>query len=586
MLDPFFSSISLWLLLKFLALAGYTFLGVALLRLRAELANFLVVSSMICALYVFSMTGLLLPGYWVLLIGGWIAFACAARFALRRPGIAGDFLTPGWVSYQACVLYYSYLVCDTVPVYWDEFAYWGLSAKEMLQTNALLDHNALSQHLDYPPGAQLMAYFVTKAVPSYEQGFYTSHFVIGASALWTLSANVRWKDVYWTPFLAVICLYLYATFNRAPANLQVEVLLGAYLGGTVSSYFLGSLRGFTLLALAPALFALSLIKPFGFVFALVAVMLIGLHGAIEHFLSASTRGPTDRSSHGAGSARGSDEPVGHDAEIPHGRGLRAPAWLMAGARLVPVLALLAAPIAAKISWEVRVARLGVEKEFPVAGITYEKVHEVFSSEASRYHRRVRRTFLNKFNTAQIGGSVRPRVELDTVGWMIVITSIMALGMLLSWRGIATRSAVVAYLCLGAGLAAYLLCLLVFYLLVYDYRFALPMPSYPRHVGSYLCGFLMVAIAFLTLNPTWDGGLKVRIGKYLVLALAVVAFNAWIPPKGGIHKVYYSGRGQRGDAWTLKESSENIREHVSQGDRVDFLHFGGDGFRQAIFRYFS
>jgi len=151
MLEPFLSSISVWLLLKILALTGYTFLGVALLRRRAELVNFLVVSSVICALYVFSVTGLLLAGYWLVLIGGWVSFACASGLALRRPGIVGDLLTPGWLCFLACTIYYSYLVHDTVPLYWDEFAHWGLSAKEMLHTDALLDQSALYPNLGYPP---------------------------------------------------------------------------------------------------------------------------------------------------------------------------------------------------------------------------------------------------------------------------------------------------------------------------------------------------------------------------------------------------------------------------------------------------
>lgn len=583
MLEAFLSSISVWLLLKILALAGYTFIGVALLRRRAELVNFLVVSSVICVLYVFSVTGLLLPGYWLVLIGGWVSFACASGLALRRPGILGDFLTPGWLCFLAFTIYYSYLVHDTVPLYWDEFAHWGLSAKEMLHTDALLDQSALYPNLGYPPGFQLMAYFVTKGVPSYEQGFYTGHFIMGASALWTLSANVRWKDVYWTPLLAAVSLFLYATFNRAPANLQVDILLGAFFGAAVSSYLVGSLRGFALLALAPGLFALALIKPFGFLLALVAATLIGLHSAMEHLLGRPLRFPADRGSNGAGTVR-SEAPVADETEIA-GRRFYAPAWLTRGARLVPVLTLFAAPLAAEISWEARLARLGIEREHSVAGITYQKLSDAFSSQASPTHKRVRRNFFDKFTTAKVGGGSRSRVKLDTIGWVIVVTTIMALGALLSWRGIAIRSAAVTYLCLGLGLAAYLLCLLVFYLLVQPYWVAITMPAYARYTAAYLSGFLMVACAFLTLNPMWDEGRKSRLGKYLVFVLVVVALVVYAAPKGGLQKAYYAGRGWHFDIWTLQGLSEEIRGHVSQGDKVDFLHFGGDGYAQIIFRYF-
>jgi len=394
---------------------------------------------------------------------------------------------------------------------------------------------------------------------------------------------VRWKDVYWTPLLAALSFYLCATFNRAPANLQVDILIGAFFGAAVSSYLVGSLRGVALLALAPGLFALSLIKPFGFLLALVAATLIGLHGAIEHLLSRQPRAPGDLGSNGAGTVR-SGAPVTDETEIA-GRRFYAPAWLTRGARLVPVLTLFAAPLAAEISWEARLARVGIEREHSVAGITYEKLSDAFSSQASRTHKRVRRNFVDKLTTAEVGGGSRSRVRLDTIGWVIVVTSIVALGTLLSWRGIATRSAAVTYLCLGSGLAAYLLCLLVFYLLVQPYWVAITMPAYARYTAAYLSGFLMVACVFLTLNPMWDEGLKVRIGKYLVLVLVVVALVVYATPKGGLQKAYYSGRGWHFDIWTLQGLSEEIRGYVSPGDKVDFLHFGGNGYAQVIFRYF-
>jgi hypothetical protein len=170
--------------------------------------------------------------------------------------------------------------------------------------------------------------------------------------------------------------------------------------------------------------------------------------------------------------------------------------------------------------------------------------------------------------------------------VIVITSIMALGVLLSWRGVATRSAVVAYLCLGAGLAAYLLCLLILFLLVHRYHFAMYMASYLRHAAAYLCGFLFVAVAFMTLNPSWDDRFRSRIGKCLALVLVVVTLGVCLPPKGSIHKAQYSQRGQRGDIWKLRSWSEALREHASPGDSVDFLHFESYGFEQIILRYWS
>jgi hypothetical protein len=553
MLEAFLASTDVWLLLKLLSLCGYTFLGVALLRRRAEFVNFVVVSSVICALYVFAMTGLLLPGYWLLLIGGWLALVLATGLAWRRPVIVGDLLTPGWLCYLACAVYYSHLVADAVPYYWDEFDYWGFSVKEMMWTDALLGHEDLSPHLEYPPGVQMMAYFVTKGLASHEQGLYSSHFLVGAAAFWTLSMNVRWKDVYWTPFLVAISLYLYANFNRGPANLQADMLLGAYLGAIVSSYLLGSLRGSALLALAPPLFALSLIKPFGFALALLAAGTIGIHRAIEELLG--------------------------------GRGCSS-TWLGKSVRLLPLLILLAVPVAAKLSWESRVTRHGFEKAFPVAGVSYEKVREAFSSEASRYHRRVRRNFHDKVTNGEIGGRPKSPVRLSTVDWMIVITAIFVLGMLMSWRGVATRSAALIYLCLGAGLAAYLLCLLVLFLLVHHEYFALFMDSYMRHAAAYLCGFLCVAIAFLAPNPRWDDRLGPRIRKYLGLVLVVVALGAYLPPKGSLHKADYSQRGQHFGVLALRSSSEAVRAHAGPGDSVDFLDFGSFGFQQVIFRYWS
>jgi hypothetical protein len=585
MLEALLASTDVWLLLKLLSLCGYTFLGVALLRRRVELVNLVAVSSVICALYVFAMTGLLLLGYWLLLIGGWLALVLAAGLAWRRPVIVGDFLTPGWLCYLACAIYYSHLVSDAVPYYWDEFDYWGFSVKEMMWTDALPDHDDLSPHLEYPPGLQMMSYFVTKGMASHEQGLYSSHFIVGAAAFWTLSMNVRWKDVYWTPFLVAISLYLYASFNRGPANLQADMILGAYLGAIVSSYLLGSLRGSALLLLAPPLFALSLIKPFGFALALLAAGSIGIHRAIEEFLGGSARAPAERSSPGASPVGEVDAALADDTEIPGGRGSSS-AWLERSVRLLPVLILLAVPVAAKVSWESRVTHHGFEKDFSVAGITYEKVRDAFSSEASRYHRRVRQKFFDKVTSGPVGGRPKSPIRPSTVDWMIVITAIFVLGVLMSWRGVATRSAAIIYLCLGAGLAAYLLCLLVLFLLVHHEYFALFMGSYMRHAAAYLCGFLFVAVAFLTLNPRWDDRLESRIGKYLGLVLVVVALGAYLPPKGSLHKADYSQRGQHFGVLTLRSSSEVIRAHARPGDSVDFLDFGGFGFQQVILRYWS
>ena len=166
----------------------------------------------------------------------------------------------------------------------DDLAHWGLQVKSLWYANGLVD----GEHLlnirfgDYPPGVQVLQWWVMHAQGSWnEPALYSTLFLSYAALLLPLFDRLTWKKWYLLPLVFVFCV-VFPTWGNVLSYvfLGIDTTLSLCFGYVLVLIWRHS-KGdrLNLLAIALGLCGLVLIKQIGLLLALMAIVLFAIRKA-------------------------------------------------------------------------------------------------------------------------------------------------------------------------------------------------------------------------------------------------------------------------------------------------------------------
>jgi hypothetical protein len=258
------------ILVLLLSFVGY----VTYISKRAELsliqAPFLFCCFISIFLYAFAIAGALVLGTYLALALGLCLFVLSIckKWLSRHTFQNFDF------SYLIFIAPYCVLFFAIAPEFkflgWDEFSFWASSQKLIFGTGELYKEHSPIFLKSYPPGQQLLQYYLTKLT------FWSEKNVLFAQIFWVLSGlmcvagTLIKRPIHAAITFLTSCAFLYY-FNFSFSTLYSDPLLGVCFAVCVAFAFTYKSGFISSFALFLSLATLVLIKEIGIFLALVAL---------------------------------------------------------------------------------------------------------------------------------------------------------------------------------------------------------------------------------------------------------------------------------------------------------------------------
>jgi hypothetical protein len=352
---------------------------------------------------------------------------------------------------------------------------------------------------DYPPAAALFHYFVVFTQFSEGRTYYAQALLLIASVL----ALARWaaaRDAVVYALVVVAGLMLLEAIGLGFATVETDHLVGAVFGAAVGAFAVRDPSDRrSVLALVPVLFCLPLIKPIGVFLGLAAAAVMALDVLRANFLGR------------AASSAGRDRL----------------AWTFTCALL------LAAPVIAHQSWELRTSMLQFRRTFTVT-VTREGLRALVAPSArTPLQQRIAANFRNAWRQASIGrfgngmtdgegrwlgpdNQLAPRTGphlLACLGLVSLVAVVLA--------GDASRNSQIAvHAALAGGCVAYLALLLYVYLHAFGEYEATRVIAFGRYASTWFLGWALAIVASL------GDAARGRGWRRAAAALILVSIAAW------------------------------------------------------------
>ncbi|MGE0813629.1 MAG: hypothetical protein AB7O28_15945 [Vicinamibacterales bacterium] len=494
------------ILLPLAAVVGYSLVLARTTRWPVATAPLAVVCAVITLLFAAGLAGAMPAARTALVWGGLAGAAAVGLAAARRPRRmeASTLLAPGLVVFVVLVVVHWLRARGAPLAQWDEFAQWGLQSKVITLSGALVSADSAVEFKDYPTGAAIFHYFVNGGTGYDEGGAIAAHGALTLAAMATVVQGAPWRRTAAVLAAVAVAYQLVYLFGQGFDSLLIDQVLGAVFGGALATAFLsGESRPVAAARTVPCLLALPLIKEIGLQFALVAA------GALIVDL-------------------------GLDALRPVGGGAgRAPAFARWRRTAAVAMLLIAAPLAAKAGWDHHRRAIHAGDTFappsPVAVL-----RRAFSAGATPRDRVTIDAFGRALEDASLPIAdalpIAARLHLVEPSAWLPVTTATAVALLLAlsaagWAllppGPARHRAAVAGVCLAGGFAAYVVGHLAAYLEVFSEYEGTRVISFDRYMRTYLLGWGLVGLGFLTSAACSDSGRRAARPVLFLLAAASV-----------------------------------------------------------------
>lgn len=438
-------------LLMLLVLASYALGLSSLLRQRFERTLPTAVLLIIAVLYAFGILGALAAGVVFVLALAAVSLLYAIWQAFRRPqALALAVATPGTVLFLLlfavlCAGHTGRLVSG-----WDEFSHWGLVVKNMVALDSLGYHPASTVlFAGYPPGISLFQYLWIKLGPGFtEADLYRAYGVFMVAMLLPCLAQSEWRRP--GAALLMLSLLLMTPILAEPAaytTLYVDPLLGvAFAHILLVSFQEDRSSAWRTLDLSLSVFVLALIKTSGVGLAAIALVIL--------IIDALFRLRRDRSR---------SAPV------------RA---------LAPLGCMLAALLAAKLSWDLTLSLTQTSQAWPTDRLSLSALRDYLGGAAPAYQYATTDYFVSALFQ-------RPLLQ-GLLG--VSFAACLALAALWAWLpgrlypadGRSTRHRALS-LGLVLGGVLYALSLWALYAFTFFTDEAVGLASFARYMGTYVVG---------------------------------------------------------------------------------------------------
>lgn len=252
------------LLVLGLSFLGYYFIFIKVLKVASEDSLFLIFSSCIFILYVFSYFDKLYYGAWAIIILGYFGIILSFFiFRKERGHCFLNYITPVFVVFLFYAALFSFLSSGLHFLSDDELSHWAPHALYLFLNNGFIKADDISGHLCYPPGGSLFYYLFYLAHGFSESKTYIAQQLLILSSIPIVLKGVRWKDwpLAFIGFSLVLCLLKVLGVKMGyQGSLVMDPFVGIYLGSVIIYYRTSKQSSVNILWLIPPTFALLLFK--------------------------------------------------------------------------------------------------------------------------------------------------------------------------------------------------------------------------------------------------------------------------------------------------------------------------------------
>lgn len=164
---------------------------------------------------------------------------------------------------------------NSLYLYYDEYAHWGIYLKEMLALDGFWFADTNSMHPRYPPAAPLWQYLFNVFREPHEGTAYLAQFVLLLTPLLVLWERTSWRQAHWPLLILALCLLALTNFGLGVSSLYVDHVIGAWFVGTILCFVIDAPTSRRIIVYALPLTALALIKESSVAFSLAAAGILG-----------------------------------------------------------------------------------------------------------------------------------------------------------------------------------------------------------------------------------------------------------------------------------------------------------------------
>jgi hypothetical protein len=257
-----------------LPILGFAAFFARMLRTPLSVAMLHGVSAVILILYVGGLAQVL---WWTALAIHFVGIGLLG-YELWRVGRSGDRPT---ISVPITVLVLSVALFwlvhgNSVYLFYDEYAHWGIYVKEMLALDGFWLADTNSMHPRYPPAAPLWQYLFNVFGEPSEGTAYLAQFVLLLTPLLVLWERITWRRAYWLLLIWALCLLALTNFGLGISSLYVDHVIGSWFIGTILCFVMHSPDVRRGMAYALPLVTLALLKESSLAFSLAAAGVLAL----------------------------------------------------------------------------------------------------------------------------------------------------------------------------------------------------------------------------------------------------------------------------------------------------------------------
>ena len=262
-------------IVSLLPIFGYAIIFYLYFNKSSSVSIFFSISAIISTLFIFGMFDILKYGAYILFYGG---IGLLLFFSLKfRSRVVRFTLSLPFIIFTVMSITYLYLIQDMQLLFWDEYAHWGLLAKETYFFHHFYDTTSvLPGGLHYPPGIIAWDYFITLITGFTEGKLYFATFLVLFSSTLMMYENFSFKDIHWIILVFALQMVIFAGFGHWFSSIYIDHVIGAMFAGIVLAFLVDKFTVKELLLFIFPLSSIVLFKEIGlyFGFASVGLMIV------------------------------------------------------------------------------------------------------------------------------------------------------------------------------------------------------------------------------------------------------------------------------------------------------------------------
>lgn len=269
---------SLFLLLPFLSLIGFSLQLAQFAKVRWTLAIPSTLSLIIILLYIATPFKMLYQATWFIYLGGTSALIFYI-FLNRHRAVAEikDNYREIITFFGICILYTLYAQ-DKNFYLWDDFSHWGIVSLELLEKNLFESQGMptaiLNWHAHYPRGSALYHYFILMPIGHSEAGALSAHFLLHLIFIAPLWHN---KKVWQSLMLSSSVLLVIALYTLGLITTYNDSTIGVIFGSIIAINILEANKIKAMLVSLPILILLPLYREIGLILAIFSAIILILN---------------------------------------------------------------------------------------------------------------------------------------------------------------------------------------------------------------------------------------------------------------------------------------------------------------------